>query len=285
MVGAGYPVDRIVGLDGLLVPRIAEQTFPDERDVRERPHGHRVTGDRVIMQRLGAVPASQDQVSYGAQMYDCAVTIASPRSPLARTTRPRSAPTSRTSPAAGAPARRSPIASSYWPPARTSTTPASPAGYDIDANGDVSTARITTARTLVDGQLVETATDEIDLVAHDELIGRPQGPQGLSRRARTWTFDLRMNKVPQPLFDTQVAAMVCGHGGCLLRIRATKLAKAKIDKSSRFTDWQPPAAQRAADRLCAERRHAPAHGLREAEARARQDRPLRGIAEDMGLVN
>src|SRR5262245_60439247 len=51
-------------------------------------------------------------------------------------------------------------------------------------------------------------------------------------------FYLRANTVPQPLFDTQVAAMVCGHGeAASYESLATKLAKAKIDKSSRFTDW------------------------------------------------
>ena len=51
-------------------------------------------------------------------------------------------------------------------------------------------------------------------------------------------FYLRMNKVPTPLFDTQVAAMVCGHGeAASYESLATKLAKARIDKSSRFTDW------------------------------------------------
>jgi len=44
--------------------------------------------------------------------------------------------------------------------------------------------------------------------------------------------------VPTPLFDTQVAAMVCGHGeAASYESLATKLAKARIDKSSRFTDW------------------------------------------------
>ncbi|MGL4636530.1 MAG: ribonuclease D [Beijerinckiaceae bacterium] len=43
---------------------------------------------------------------------------------------------------------------------------------------------------------------------------------------------------PQPLFDTQVAAMVCGYGDQVSYEQlATTLAKAKIDKSSRFTDW------------------------------------------------
>lgn len=45
-------------------------------------------------------------------------------------------------------------------------------------------------------------------------------------------------KVPTPLFDTQVAAMVCGYGeAASYQTLAQSLAKAKIDKSSRFTDW------------------------------------------------
>ena len=43
---------------------------------------------------------------------------------------------------------------------------------------------------------------------------------------------------PEPLFDTQVAAMVCGFGeqvGYETLVR--KIAKASLDKSSRFTDW------------------------------------------------
>ncbi len=43
---------------------------------------------------------------------------------------------------------------------------------------------------------------------------------------------------PQPLFDTQVAAMVCGYGDQVSYEQlAASLAAAKIDKSSRFTDW------------------------------------------------
>lgn len=44
--------------------------------------------------------------------------------------------------------------------------------------------------------------------------------------------------VPQPLFDTQIAAMVCGFGeSASYETLCAKLAEAKIDKSSRFTDW------------------------------------------------
>jgi ribonuclease D len=44
--------------------------------------------------------------------------------------------------------------------------------------------------------------------------------------------------VPHPVFDSQVAAMVCGFGDAVsYETLATKLAHARIDKSSRFTDW------------------------------------------------
>jgi ribonuclease D len=52
--------------------------------------------------------------------------------------------------------------------------------------------------------------------------------------------------VPKPLFDTQVAAMVCGFGDAVsYENLANKLAGAHIDKSSRFTDWsQRPLTER-----------------------------------------
>jgi len=44
--------------------------------------------------------------------------------------------------------------------------------------------------------------------------------------------------IPSPVFDTQIAAMVCGYGDSVSYEQlAHDLANAKIDKSSRFTDW------------------------------------------------
>ncbi|HEV7327753.1 MAG TPA: ribonuclease D [Bosea sp. (in: a-proteobacteria)] len=44
--------------------------------------------------------------------------------------------------------------------------------------------------------------------------------------------------LPTPLFDTQVAAMVCGYGDSVgYEQLVNDLAKARVDKSSRFTDW------------------------------------------------
>lgn len=44
--------------------------------------------------------------------------------------------------------------------------------------------------------------------------------------------------IPRPLFDTQVAAMVCGFGESVSYVNLVKqITKADLDKSSRFTDW------------------------------------------------
>ncbi len=51
-------------------------------------------------------------------------------------------------------------------------------------------------------------------------------------------FYIQGGVFPRPLFDTQVAAMVCGFGeqvGYETLVR--KVAKAALDKTSRFTDW------------------------------------------------
>lgn len=51
-------------------------------------------------------------------------------------------------------------------------------------------------------------------------------------------FYVQGGVIPTPLFDTQVAAMVCGHGeqaGYETLVR--KIARASVDKTSRFTDW------------------------------------------------
>ncbi|MFZ5961716.1 ribonuclease D [Thalassococcus sp. BH17M4-6] len=44
--------------------------------------------------------------------------------------------------------------------------------------------------------------------------------------------------IPQPMFDTQVAAMVCGFGEQVgYETLVKRIARAGLDKSSRFTDW------------------------------------------------
>ncbi len=51
-------------------------------------------------------------------------------------------------------------------------------------------------------------------------------------------FFVEGNSFPNPLFDTQVAAMVCGFGEQVgYETLVKKIAKANLDKTSRFTDW------------------------------------------------
>jgi ribonuclease D len=46
------------------------------------------------------------------------------------------------------------------------------------------------------------------------------------------------NKLPQPIFDTQIAAMVCGFGDSVgYETLVNSIIGEPIDKSSRFTDW------------------------------------------------
>jgi ribonuclease D len=55
--------------------------------------------------------------------------------------------------------------------------------------------------------------------------------------------------VPAPLFDTQIAAMVCGYGEEVgYETLVGQIAKGRVDKSSRFTDWsrRPLSAQQLA---------------------------------------
>lgn len=51
-------------------------------------------------------------------------------------------------------------------------------------------------------------------------------------------FHVDAGVIPAPLFDTQVAAMVCGFGDQVsYETLVRKICKAEVDKSSRFTDW------------------------------------------------
>ncbi len=51
-------------------------------------------------------------------------------------------------------------------------------------------------------------------------------------------FQVDAGVIPEPMFDTQVAAMVCGFGEQVgYETLVKKIAKHTLDKTSRFTDW------------------------------------------------
>ncbi|MDD7972487.1 ribonuclease D [Roseinatronobacter alkalisoli] len=87
--------------------------------------------------------------------------------------------------------------------------------------------------------LVDPLADGLSLDPFYELL-RDESTVKVLHAARQdlEIFFIEGGVLPKPLFDTQVAAMVCGFGdqaGYETLVR--KLAKAQVDKSSRFTDW------------------------------------------------
>jgi ribonuclease D len=70
-------------------------------------------------------------------------------------------------------------------------------------------------------------------------------------------FFVEGNVFPKPLFDSQVAAMVCGFGEQVgYETLVKKIAKADLDKTSRFTDWsRRPLTQAQSDYALADVTH------------------------------
>jgi ribonuclease D len=89
------------------------------------------------------------------------------------------------------------------------------------------------------GFAVDPLVDGLDMAPLLELMHKPEVIKVLhAARQDLEIFYNLSGKVPEPLFDTQVAAMVCGFGEAASYDRlARKLARAEVDKSSRFTDW------------------------------------------------
>ena len=80
----------------------------------------------------------------------------------------------------------------------------------------------------------------MDLAVLLRLLERPAHRQGAPCRAAGHRnlLPFRAACIPDPLFDTQIAAMVCGFGeAASYETLARKIAQAEIDKSARFTDW------------------------------------------------
>ncbi len=95
----------------------------------------------------------------------------------------------------------------------------------------------------VAGPKEEAAIDPLsDKLKLDSLLHLMRDPSVLkvfhAARQDLEIFYQLMGEVPAPLYDTQVAAMVCGFGEQAgYETLVTKLTKGRIDKSSRFTDW------------------------------------------------
>ncbi len=163
LVDGGFPVDKIVGLDGLSTPDVVA-VFEEDPTRATNLTVIAQSGDKAFTKRLTSALEPGGTTLYGAQMYDCAITIA-----LAVL-------------AAGSvdPVQVGGQIQAVTSGGRTCSTFAhcvellaagedidytgSSGPLDIDDSGDVARGRLTTS-VVQNGQLVAIATDEVDLLA------------------------------------------------------------------------------------------------------------------------
>jgi len=90
-----------------------------------------------------------------------------------------------------------------------------------------------------DAVIIDPLAAHIDLTPLFDLMANPEVVKVFhAARQDVEIFYNLAKTIPVPMFDTQVAAMVCGYGeqvGYETLVR--KIASAELDKSSRFTDW------------------------------------------------
>ena len=92
---------------------------------------------------------------------------------------------------------------------------------------------------LGESYIIDPIAYELDLTSFWDLLQNESVVKAFhAGRQDIEIFYLKTGKVPSPLFDSQIAAMVCGLGD---QVGYDKLVqhflKKHIDKSSRFTDW------------------------------------------------
>jgi len=87
--------------------------------------------------------------------------------------------------------------------------------------------------------IIDPLSEDIDLAPFFKLLKSPKIVKVLhASRQDIEIFYHQGGMIPDPLFDTQIAAMVAGFGESVsYETLARKLAHAEIDKSARFTDW------------------------------------------------
>ncbi len=86
---------------------------------------------------------------------------------------------------------------------------------------------------------IDTLAPDLDLCPLFHLLTKPDVIKVFHAARQDIEIFLHLSgRVPAPLFDTQVAAMVCGFGDSVgYETLAARLAGARIDKSMRFTNW------------------------------------------------
>lgn len=109
-----------------------------------------------------------------------------------------------------------------------------------------------------DAMIVDVMAEGLDLGPFFELMG----DESVTKVFHAARQDIEIvhnlgNLIPHPVFDTQVAAMVCGYGDSIAYDQlVSRINGAHIDKSSRFTDWsRRPLSQKQLDYALADVTH------------------------------
>ncbi|MBU2580524.1 MAG: ribonuclease D [Alphaproteobacteria bacterium] len=86
---------------------------------------------------------------------------------------------------------------------------------------------------------IDPMSPELDLKPFWDLMALPEQVKVFhAARQDLEIFHIQGGFIPRPVFDTQVAAMVCGFGDQVSYVNLVRaVSGAEIDKSSRFTDW------------------------------------------------
>ncbi|WP_159952175.1 ribonuclease D [Rhizobium sp. 18065] len=125
--------------------------------------------------------------------------------------------------------------------------------------------------------IVDPMAKGLDLAPFFELMANPAVVKVFhaARQDIEIIFHLG-NLIPHPIFDTQVAAMVCGFGDSVSYDQLVqKVKNVHIDKSSRFTDWsRRPLSEKQLDYALADVTH-----LRDCYIKLKADLEREGRAE------
>jgi ribonuclease D len=86
---------------------------------------------------------------------------------------------------------------------------------------------------------IDAIAEDLDLTPFFDLMANPDVVKVFHAARQDLEIIWHLAKIiPAPLFDTQVAAMVCGYGDQIAYGElAQSICKVTLDKSSRFTDW------------------------------------------------
>ncbi|MCP1198477.1 ribonuclease D [Notoacmeibacter sp. MSK16QG-6] len=88
--------------------------------------------------------------------------------------------------------------------------------------------------------LIDPLAEEIDLSSFFALMGNEAVVKVFHAARQDLEIIYKMGDlIPHPIFDTQIAAMVCGYGDSVsYDALVQKVTGKQLDKSSRFTDWR-----------------------------------------------